>query len=114
MLQLALFDRCRTALGNLFDEVVDVDGLDSGDAEHLRLLRRPELGITFTKLHCWRLVQYEKCVFLDADTLMLQNSDELFDRAELSAAPDSGWPDCFNSGVFVFKPSLQTFDVIKR
>uniref|UniRef100_A0A672KUP3 glycogenin glucosyltransferase n=1 Tax=Sinocyclocheilus grahami TaxID=75366 RepID=A0A672KUP3_SINGR len=27
---------------------------------------------------------------------------------ELSAAPDPGWPDCFNSGVFVFRPSLNT------
>jgi len=26
--------------------------------------------VTFTKLHCWRLVQFEKCVFLDADTLV--------------------------------------------
>lgn len=41
---------------------------------------------------------------------VLQNSDELFDREELSAAPDVGWPDCFNSGVFVFKPSLDTFN----
>ena len=32
----------------------------------------------------------------------MKNSDELFDRNEFSAAPDAGWPDCFNSGVFVF------------
>lgn len=39
---------------------------------------------------------------------VLCNVDELFDRDELSAAPDPGWPDCFNSGVFVFRPSLHT------
>lgn len=39
---------------------------------------------------------------------VLDNVDELFERDELSAAPDPGWPDCFNSGVFVFQPSLQT------
>ena len=39
---------------------------------------------------------------------VLCNVDELFERDELSAAPDPGWPDCFNSGVFVFRPSLQT------
>lgn len=71
---------------------------------------RPELGVTLTKIHCWRLVQYEKCVFLDADTLMVQNCDNLFYWDELSAAPDVGWPDCFNSGVFVFTPSIQTFN----
>lgn len=41
---------------------------------------------------------------------ILQNCDELFDRSEFSASPDVGWPDCFNSGVFVFKPSIETFD----
>lgn len=40
---------------------------------------------------------------------VVQNSDELFEREELSAAPDVGWPDCFNSGVFVFTPSAETF-----
>jgi len=40
---------------------------------------------------------------------VLENIDELFEREELSAAPDAGWPDCFNSGVFVFCPSLDTY-----
>ncbi|XP_010788637.1 glycogenin-1-like, partial [Notothenia coriiceps] len=40
---------------------------------------------------------------------VLSNIDELFNREELSAAPDPGWPDCFNSGVFVFRPSLETY-----
>ena len=61
------------------------------------------------QFNCWTLTDYSKCVFLDADTLVIQNSDELFDREEFSAAPDAGWPDCFNSGVFVFTPSLETF-----
>uniref|UniRef100_A0A3Q4MRJ6 glycogenin glucosyltransferase n=1 Tax=Neolamprologus brichardi TaxID=32507 RepID=A0A3Q4MRJ6_NEOBR len=96
------------ALNDVFDEVIVVDVMDSEDYHHLCLLGRPELGITFTKIHCWTLTQYSKCVFLDADTLVLCNVDELFDRDELSAAPDPGWPDCFNSGVFVFRPSLHT------
>ena len=83
--------------------------MNSGQRENLLLLQRPELGITFTKLHAWKLIHYSKCVFLDADTLVLDNVDELFEREELSAAPDVGWPDCFNSGVFVFRPSLETY-----
>lgn len=43
---------------------------------------------------------------------MVQNCDELFEREELSAAPDVGWPDCFNSGVFVFLPSKDTFKAL--
>ncbi|XP_057332965.1 cell surface glycoprotein 1 isoform X3 [Microplitis mediator] len=99
----------REKLSSVFTLVQEVNVLDSRDESNLALLARPELGITFTKLHCWRLTQYEKCVFVDADTLVIRNCDELFEREELSAAPDVGWPDCFNSGVFVFKPSQQTF-----
>ncbi|XP_073462712.1 glycogenin-1-like isoform X3 [Aquarana catesbeiana] len=102
-------DRMRGILREVFDEVVEVDLLDSADSVRLSLLKRPELGVTFTKIRCWTLTQYTKCVFLDADTIALCNIDELFDREEFSAAPDSGWPDCFNSGVFVFRPSLETF-----
>ena len=60
----------RVKLQQVFDLVEVVNVLDSKDAANLALLARPELGITFTKLHCWRLTQFEKCVFLDADTLV--------------------------------------------
>ncbi|KAL1006263.1 hypothetical protein UPYG_G00069900 [Umbra pygmaea] len=102
-------DPSKSVLEKIFDEVRLVDVLDSGDSAHLALMKRPELGVTFTKLHCWTLTHYSKCVFMDADTLVLQNIDELFDRGELSASPDPGWPDCFNSGVFVFQPSNETY-----
>ncbi|XP_062612722.1 glycogenin-1-like [Saccostrea cucullata] len=100
----------RNQLSRVFDMIYDVNLLDSRDSANLQLLGRPDLSVTFTKLHCWRLTMFEKAVFLDADTLILQNVDELFDREELSAAPDAGWPDCFNSGVFVFRPSEETYN----
>ncbi|KAI1899342.1 hypothetical protein AGOR_G00060800 [Albula goreensis] len=104
----------RAALAHVFCEVREVNMLDSLDCAHLNMIGRPELGVTLTKLCCWTLIEYTKCVFLDADTLVLCNVDELFDYDELSAAPDPGWPDCFNSGVFVFRPSLQTYDRLLR
>ncbi|XP_043855179.1 glycogenin-2 isoform X2 [Dromiciops gliroides] len=104
----------RDVLYKVFDEVIEVNLEDSADYVNLALLKRPELGITFTKLHCWTLTHYSKCIFMDADTLVLCNIDELFDREELSAAPDSGWPDCFNSGVFVFRPSLKTHSLLMQ
>ena len=99
----------RYRLACIWDSVVEIAILDSRDASNLSLIGRPELGVTFSKLHVWELVQFKKCVFLDADTLVLRNIDELFACPELSAAPDTGWPDCFNSGVFVFTPSLETY-----
>eukprot|EP00088_Acartia_fossae_P034971 TRINITY_DN35968_c0_g1_i1.p1 TRINITY_DN35968_c0_g1~~TRINITY_DN35968_c0_g1_i1.p1 ORF type:complete len:330 (-),score=98.77 TRINITY_DN35968_c0_g1_i1:325-1314(-) len=104
----------RKCLEQKFDQVVSVEELDSNDAANLKLLDRTELGITFTKIRCWALTQFTKCVFLDADVLVLAHCDELFDREELSAAPDAGWPDCFNSGVFVFKPNLETYSSILK
>lgn len=68
----------RLSLQNVFDEVIVVDLMDSGDDPHLSVLGRPELGITFTKIHCWSLTQYTKCVFLDADTLVSQHSVTFF------------------------------------
>ena len=110
---LMMFVLCfRERLARVWDHLEIVDLLDSEDATNLALLTRPELGITFTKIHCWNLTQYRKCVFLDADTLVVQNCDELFERDELSAVPDIGWPDCFNSGVFVFEPSRATYEAI--
>jgi len=101
--------RCKTELLTVFDQLIDVTLTDTGDAKSLQLLGRPDLGVTATKIACWTLTQYSKCVFLDADTLVLSNVDDLFDLPELSAAPDVGWPDCFNSGVFVYVPSRETY-----
>uniref|UniRef100_A0A8C4QFB2 glycogenin glucosyltransferase n=1 Tax=Eptatretus burgeri TaxID=7764 RepID=A0A8C4QFB2_EPTBU len=98
----------RYALGRVFDEVCEVDVTESCGAARLVLLQRPELGLSLAKLHCWSLTQYSKAVFMDADTMALSNIDELFEREEFSAAPDPAWPDCFNSGLFVFRPSHAT------
>jgi len=60
----------QTKLQQVFDVVQLVNVLDSQDSANLAVLKRPELGITFTKLHCWNLTQFDKCVFLDADVLV--------------------------------------------
>ena len=58
------------ALQQVFDVVQDVRLMDSLDSANLAVLERPELGVTFTKFNCWKLTEYSKCVFLDADTLV--------------------------------------------
>lgn len=101
-------------LRSVFDGVTEVDCIDSGDNANLALLGRPELGPTFTKLHLWRLIQFGKVVFLDADILVLKNIDDLFEREEFSACADIGWPDCFNSGVFVAIPKEETYQALMK
>ncbi|KAJ2059565.1 glycogenin glucosyltransferase [Coemansia sp. S146] len=121
-------------LAPAFDRIVSVPILDTNDANNLALLGRPDLGSTVTKLGIWALTEYERVAFLDADTLVLDQIDSLLcldpsaellpgdvavgrdyrpnggmiNEGLLAAAPDLGWPDCFNSGVFVAKPSTTT------
>lgn len=61
-----------------------------------------------------------KVVFLDADTVVLQPIDELFERARvdwIAAGPNNGFkldPDHFNSGVVATVPSNATFDAMTQ
>lgn len=68
----------------------------------------------FCKLRLWQLTDYETCVFIDADALVLKPIDRLFSYPEFSAAPNvyETLSDFhrLNSGVFVAKPSAETFD----
>lgn len=70
----------------------------------------PRFANTFTKLRAFDLTDYDKLVLLDADTIVLQNIDDLFDRPALAAAPDFLLPDRFNSGVMVIEPDHALFD----
>ncbi|WP_429813415.1 glycosyltransferase [Ensifer sp. B1-9] len=67
----------------------------------------------FCKLRLWQLVEYRRCVFIDADAIVLRNIDRLFSYPEFSAAPNvyESLADFhrLNSGVFVAEPSLETF-----
>ncbi|MEI4473063.1 glycosyltransferase [Frigidibacter sp. MR17.24] len=69
----------------------------------------------FAKLRLWQL-DYERVVFLDADTLMLRNTDLLFQYPEFCAAPNvyESVADFhrMNSGVFTARPSLDTFEAM--
>ncbi len=69
--------------------------------------------LNFVKLRLWELEQFEKVVFLDADTLVIRNIDRLFGYPEFAAAPNlyETLADFhrLNSGVFVAQPSRRTF-----
>jgi alpha-N-acetylglucosamine transferase len=70
----------------------------------------------FVKLRLWELEQYEKVVFLDADTLVIRTIDRLFAYPEFVAAPNlyESLADFqrMNSGVFVARPDRRTFDAM--
>lgn len=77
-------------------------------------MRRPDLASTFTKITLWQQTQFRKIVYLDADTLPLQVPEELSDlEVPFAAAPELGFPDCFNSGVMMLQPSQETFKALR-
>lgn len=90
--------------------------MHAGQSPELKLLGRPELGATFSKVALFALAQYEQLLYLDADTLPLQSVTELLDfsvsESQILASPDVGWPDIFNSGVFVIRPSKANYEAL--
>ncbi|KAL3689159.1 hypothetical protein R1sor_015468 [Riccia sorocarpa] len=64
----------------------------------------------YSKFRLWQLIQYDRIVFIDADLLVLQNLDVLFDLPQLSATGNNKY--LFNSGVMVIEPSNCTFDLL--
>ena len=71
---------------------------------NLRLLERPDLALTLTKINLWRLVQFRKCVYLDADVLALRAPDELFSLDTDFAVPAA------SKCKFLWYRLLQTLD----
>ena len=63
----------------------------------------------FLQTYCRELSGFSQLFKLYRCSQALTNIDELFEHDEFTAAPDAGWPDMFNSGLFVYKPSLETF-----
>ncbi|KAM7303434.1 glycogenin-1 [Ixodes scapularis] len=101
-------------LSQVFDDIQQVTLLCGKDPLGCPDRHRDNVRASFTKLHCWRLANLSKGVFLDADTLVLANCDELFQWREFSAAPLRGWPDLFDTGVFVFQPSVKTHGLVMK
>lgn len=65
----------------------------------------------FVKLRLWQL-DYDRCVFVDADAIVLRNVDKLFEMPEFCAAPNvydglNGFLR-MNSGVFTARPDQRT------
>ncbi|KAJ1741957.1 glycogenin glucosyltransferase [Coemansia sp. RSA 1821] len=114
-----------------FDGVIETDLHESYDTCNLTLLGRPDLRSTLTKIQLWHPALFgawTAICYLDADTLVRQSIDDIFSRfydwrsdnpaweqgGLVAAAPDTGWPDCFNSGVLLLAPGLECYQALQR
>lgn len=98
-----------TRLRSLCDEVITVDAISNPYDQHQDV---SWTSSALTKLNIWRLTQFEKIVYIDADAIVMSSIDELFDlKCSFAAAPDIFPPDKFNAGSYVH--SFMQYDVIK-
>ncbi|KAG6914634.1 hypothetical protein DXG01_016195 [Tephrocybe rancida] len=98
-------------LRKAFDVVVGVETILQQNEAGLVLLGRLDLNTVLTKLHIFRLTDFWKIIFLDADVLPIRPLSHLFTLPhEFSASPDVGWPDIFNSGMMVLTPGEDKFN----
>ena len=85
---------------------------------------------TFTKFYVFGLEQFDKIIYLDCDTYLVKNIDEMFDYHHMSGVidccglheegesdylvPGDNYFKYFNSGVLVIEPSIDLFkDIMK-
>jgi len=70
----------------------------------------------FRKLTIFKLIDYEKMVFLDCDTIMVKNMDGLFDMPMLTCTSRYNSPGkdvkALLSGMFVFDPNMEDYNKI--
>ena len=88
------------------------------DADLADKNKRPYWNKTFFKLRLFELTSFDKIVYLDSDMIVLQNIDDLFEKAHMSATvagkcERSEWTK-LNSGLMVIEPNLQEAERIRK
>lgn len=88
------------------DDVLPDYILDASEEE--RSFKFGDWGGTFFKMKMFELTQFDKICYLDADMIVMENIDELFDSPDMAAVPDRDFyqkeTDDLNSGTLVFVP----------
>ncbi|KAK9898576.1 glycosyltransferase family 8 protein [Cystobasidium minutum MCA 4210] len=73
----------------------------------------------FTKLRLWQQTDFDRLLYLDGDTIVTNNFDEVWDHpGDFAAVPDiwigRGFTLDFNAGVLLLRPNENTFEELSR
>ncbi|XP_042518436.1 putative UDP-glucuronate:xylan alpha-glucuronosyltransferase 5 [Macadamia integrifolia] len=66
----------------------------------------------YSKFRLWQLVEYDKVIFIDSDSIVFKNMDEFFGSPELSAVGNDKFR--FNSGIMLIEPSMCVFKSLMK
>ncbi len=103
----------RDRLSRFWRRIVEVQPIENPNPRQEQGMKH--FGTVYTKLRCWEQTEYDKLVYLDADTIALHSLDDLLDCPTFGAAPCMGAFDKFNTGVMTLKPSAETFrDMVSK
>lgn len=88
-------EKSKTQLSAVFDRVIEVQYLKYQAAKPKSKKQQQMYGSwtsrSCTKWQCLKLTEYEKVMFIDADQLVLQNNDELFDLQAPAGTFSTPW-----------------------
>ncbi|KAG8369051.1 hypothetical protein BUALT_Bualt15G0110100 [Buddleja alternifolia] len=117
-------------------EPVSIPLITTGTGKETPFIR-PYFALNYSKLRLWEFVEYNKMIYMDADIQVFENIDHLFDLpsgffygvvdclCEMHGQPcpqKLRWPHelgreppfYFNGGMFIFEPSLNTYNDLLR
>ncbi|CAM6085729.1 unnamed protein product [Calypogeia fissa] len=69
---------------------------------------------SFTLLHLWNQTDFDKLVYVAADSLFVENCNSLLDYRPFAAATSPFPPDTFSTQVMSIQPDQQTYDIFKK
>ncbi|HUP19564.1 MAG TPA: glycosyltransferase, partial [Gemmatimonadota bacterium] len=85
MITRAVTPPVREVLARWWDRVVEVEPVANPTGADEQWFNY--FGDLFTKLRIWELVEYDRIVYLDSDTLVTGPLDEMLERPRFAAAP---------------------------
>lgn len=92
-----------------FQNIIEIQNPNIKDQNHI-------YHSVFDKLNIFNLTEFDKIVYIDADILVVDNIDELFDAPSMSAVNSGGelpnlshWTQ-LNSGMLVVKPNKEIYN----
>lgn len=94
-----------------FEKDINTIGLDNDIA----LSNMGYYKYSFQKFQAFKLTKYVRIIWLDADSLIVNSIDHLFDLPHVSvAAPVANWENemCVTSALMVITPSLHVWDTV--